>query len=146
MDEIKVRWMRSKDLEEVLRIEKENFKFPWKKSYFDYDLRRPNTYCLVAEIDNKVVGYLIAWEIVDELHLANISVDRNYQKKGVGTKLINEIIVIARLREIKKIYLETRVSNIGAQKFYQKLGFKYSYLRKGYYNDGEDAWIMEKDL
>ncbi len=146
MEEIKIRWMKDKDLEEVLRIEKENFKFPWKKSYFVYDLRRPNTYCLVAEINNKVVGYLIAWEIIDELHLANISVDRNYQKKGVGTKLMKEIISIAHLREIKKIYLETRVSNIGAQKFYQKLGFKYSYLRKGYYRDGEDAWIMEKDI
>lgn len=144
--EIKIRWMKSKDLEEVLRIEKENFKFPWKKGYFDYDLRRPNTYCLVAEANNKVVGYLVAWEVAEELHLANISVDKNYQKKGIGTKLMNEIITIARLRDIKKIYLETRVSNIVAQKFYQKFGFKYSYLRKGYYSDGEDAWVMEKDI
>jgi len=146
VEEVKIRWMRERDLEEILKIEKENFKYPWKKSYFEYDLRRPNAYCLVAELDNKIIGYLVAWEMADEIHLANISVAKNYQRKGVGTKLMNELITIAKLREIKKIYLETRVSNIAAQNFYQKFNFKYAYLRKGYYSDGEDAWIMEKEL
>lgn len=146
MEDVKIRWMREKDLEEVLKIEKENFKFPWKKSYFEYDLKRPNTYCLVAEVNNKVVGYLIVWEIAEEFHLANISVDKDYQRKGIGTRLMNEMIGIAQLRDIKKIYLETRVSNISAQNFYRKFNFKYSYIRKRYYSDGEDAWVMEKEL
>lgn len=146
MSEVKIRWMKDKDLEEVLMIEKENFKYPWKKSYFEYDLRRPNAYCLVAEIDNKVVGYIVAWEMVDEFHLANISVDKNHQRKGIGKRLMDELITIAKARDIRRIYLETRVSNIIAQNFYQKFNFKYSRIRKRYYSDGEDAWVMEKEL
>lgn len=138
--------MQLKDLDQVMEIENKSFAFPWKRSFFEYDLRRPNGCLLVAKQDDTILGYIDAWQIDDELHLANIAVAPDYRQQGIASKMILKLIEIAKKRHIKSIYLEVRVSNKIAQKLYEKFGFVNIYNRKNYYPDGEDAMVYKKSL
>lgn len=143
---MKIERMQESDLKGVMEIEKASFKLPWKRSYFLYDMNRAHTYCLVAKEDQKVLGYLIAWKIEDQLHLANIAVHPNERRKGIGSELLKTILAIAAEIRCKSIFLEVRESNRVAQNFYRKFGFIHILTQKNYYHDGEDALIWEKKI
>lgn len=127
-----IRKFKKSDLPEILEIEKKSFKDPWSKLEFKlWSWRHPNF--LVYEIENQVVGYVI---FNSQGHIANIAVNPNYRRRGVGTKLIKEA-----LKKLKEARVEVRESNKAAQKFYQSLGFKEKNRIIKYYGD-EDALIM----
>ncbi|MCX7785426.1 MAG: ribosomal protein S18-alanine N-acetyltransferase [candidate division WOR-3 bacterium] len=138
--------MTLEDLDQVMAIEKSCFVSPWKRSFFEYDICRKEAQCFVAKEKDKVIGYVDAWFIADEVHLANIAVAQEFRRQGIASQLLAKIIEIAQKKNCKKIFLEVRLSNIIAQKFYEKFGFRRIYQRKKYYPDGEDALIYEKVL
>ncbi len=138
--------MSESDLDEVMQIEKISFKSPWKRSYFLYDLNRPHAFCLVVKENNRLVGYLVAWKIEDQLHLTNIAVHPAERRKGIGSQLLKTILKIGKEVKCKNIFLEVRESNIAAQNFYRKFGFVHTLTQKNYYHDGEDALVLEKQL
>lgn len=146
MPEIEICLMTEADLDGVMEIEKENFKFPWKREIFLSDLHRQSAHCFVAKKKGVVLGYIVILQALDEFHLANIAVRKIYQRQGIGNALMSEMLKIAKEKGIKNIYLEVRKSNLGAQIFYEKFGFNFTYTRKGYYEDGEDALIYEKKI
>jgi ribosomal-protein-alanine N-acetyltransferase len=141
---MKIERMQVSDLKEVMEIEKASFSSPWKRSYFLYDMNRPHAFCLVAKENKRLVGYLIAWRIEDQIHLANIAVHPAERKKGFGSQLLKTILEIGEELKCQNIYLEVRLSNTIAQNFYCKLGFVQNFIQKHYYHDGEDALILEK--
>jgi len=87
----------------------------------------------------------VAWG-GEEVHLANFAVAEGARRQGVGDRLIGEVFDYARRRNAQSVYLEVRVSNAAARKFYADHGFVPTYLRKGYYENGEDAIIMESEV
>jgi ribosomal-protein-alanine N-acetyltransferase len=143
---MKIERMKISDLDQIMAIEKISFLIPWEKSFFEYDLRRKQGYCYVVKENEKVIGYTDAWHVADEVHLANIAVTPSYRHTGIGSKMLAKIIEDARKISCHKIYLEVRVSNSIAQKFYEKFGFIAIYKRVKYYPDGEDAIVYEKRL
>ena len=138
--------MQLADLKEVMEIENQSFRHPWKRAFFLYDMNRPHAFCLVAKEKNRLVGYLIAWKIEDQFHLANIAVHPDQRRKGIGSQLLKTIFEIGKEIKCKNIFLEVRESNISAQDFYRKFGFANTLTQKQYYHDGEDALILEKEL
>jgi ribosomal-protein-alanine N-acetyltransferase len=138
--------MQISDLNEVMEIEKTSFKLPWKKAFFLYDMNRPHAFCLVAKENSRLVGYLIAWKIEEQLHLANIAAHPDERRKGIGSQLLKTILEIGKEVNCNNIFLEVRESNIPAQNFYRKFGFVHTITQKQYYHDGEDALILEKEL
>uniref|UniRef100_A0A7C3YTY3 [Ribosomal protein bS18]-alanine N-acetyltransferase n=1 Tax=candidate division WOR-3 bacterium TaxID=2052148 RepID=A0A7C3YTY3_UNCW3 len=146
MSEIQITRMTEEDLDEVMAIERESFKFPWKREFFCYDLSRKSAYCLVAKRAEEVVGYIIILQVLDEFHLANIAVKKEYRRQGIGSRLLAEMLKIAKANKIRNIFLEVRRSNLIAQRLYEKFGFHFSYVRKAYYEDGEDALVYEKRI
>jgi len=143
---MKIERMKGSDLDQIMIIEELSFPIPWEISFFENDLRRESAYCYVVKENDLVLGYTDAWHIADEMHLANIAVAPNYRQLGIGSKLLEKIVNDAKENKCKKIFLEARVSNLTAQKFYEKYGFKAIYARKKYYPDGEDAIVFEKQL
>ncbi len=137
---------KNKDVEEVYAIEKESFKDPWNKFIFYHELKNPVSLFYVAKKDEKVVGYIIAWIVGDEMHILNVAVKREERRKRIGSFLMRKIISEASEKNVKRIYLEVRVSNHPAINFYKKEGFKIIYTRKHYYRNGEDAYVMVKDV
>lgn len=134
-------------LEEVCAIEKKCFSIPWSKKSFEDELNKNNmAIYLVALYEKKVIGYAGMWHVINEGHITNIAVDPEYRKKGVGKKLVNELIEIAKDKEMIGITLEVRTSNEVAINLYKKQGFLLEGIRKEYYENKEDALIMWKHL
>jgi ribosomal-protein-alanine N-acetyltransferase len=137
--------MTEADLDQVMELEKAIFPYPWRRSFFLADINRPQGLSVVAEEDGVILGYAVAWGI-EETHLANLAVSEDERGKGVGGRLLDEVMAFARRSNAVSIYLEVRVSNTIARKFYADRGFVPTYLRKGYYENGEDAVIMEREV
>ncbi len=149
--DIRIENMREEDLPEVMEIEKMSFSSPWSWHSFLRDIN-DNSYAmyLTAKYEDKVVGYVGSWLLVDEIHITNLAVAPNYRQQGIATKLITETIrkiKSSKNRELVFISLEVRKSNKPAIKLYQKLGFDKVDIRPEYYRDNqEDALIMRKEL
>ncbi|MEN9980012.1 MAG: ribosomal protein S18-alanine N-acetyltransferase [candidate division WOR-3 bacterium] len=137
--------MEERDLDQVLQIEHATFPNPWRRSFFLSDIHRPDGLCIVAENENRVVGYLIAWGRI-EVHIANIAVAAEWRNHGIGTELMKRALEFATGQQAESVFLEVRISNTGAQRFYRRFGFVPTYVRRGYYENGEDALIMELAL
>ena len=91
--------------------------------------------------DSQIIGLIHFSEILDEIEIFNIAIDHNFQKLGLGSLLIKHLFG---LYPQHKYFLEVRTSNTKAISFYQKHGFLNINTRKKYYNDGEDALVMQK--
>ena len=101
---------------------------------------------IVALIDGEVVGYLVVWLTYEEMHLGNISVAMSWRRKGIGEQLMRWLLRESRKREVTRLTLEVRVLNHPAIALYRKLGFKEVALRKNYYPEGTDAYVMALEL
>lgn len=150
MQNIIISKMTKEDLEGVFEVEKDAFPIPWPISSFEEELKNMLATFLVAKIEEKIVGYIGCWFVMDECHIANIAVSSKYRNKGIATQLVNELFKYCKEHETTYVMLEVRISNIPAQKLYTKLGFKDEVLRKNYYRnpDGtrEDAIVMSLEF
>ena len=140
--------MEVEHLKEVHKIEEDCFAIPWsEKSFYDELTKNKLAIYVVAKYNNEVVGYGGMWHVITEGHITNIAVKKEYRQKGIGSKIINSLINIAKEKEMIGITLEVRVSNKNALSIYKKNGFMIEGIRKEYYDDNkEDAIIMWRDL
>lgn len=148
MKNLKLAQMNESHIPGVLAIERRVFDTPWTQEMFVQEIRGVfGSYTTVALVDDRVIGYQIAWLIEDEVHLVNIAVDPSSQNHGVGTLLLNHLIEHARNQHKAFITLEVRASNAAAQAFYHRFMFHTIGVRRGYYSDNrEDALLMVLDL
>ena len=142
---VTVRPMTEADLDQVMELEKAIFASPWRRSFFLSDINRPQGLSVVVEDEGVILGYAVAWG-TEETHLANLAVSEDERGKGIGGRLLDEVIAFAQRSRAESIYLEVRVSNTIARKFYSEREFVPTYMRKGYYENGEDAVIMEREV
>jgi len=140
--------MTLEHLDEVYIIEEDSFSIPWSKKELEKEITDNNLaiYIVIIEKDkNEVLGYAGLWHIVNEGHITNIAVKKEYRSKGLGTLLVDGLIRICMEKEMMGMSLEVRQGNTIAQKLYIKHGFKPEGFRKNYYPDtNEDAIIMWK--
>ena len=141
---VHVRWMIRRDMPEVLRIENQSFDFPWSDDDFIRCLRQRNCIGMVAEVDDRVVGYMIYELHKIRLHVINFAVDPTYRNKDVGTKMIQKLIDKLSYGRRTRIMLEIQDSNLGGQMFFATNGFKAVSVIKGFYEQGDsDAYLMQ---
>jgi len=82
-----------------------------------------------------------------ECEIYNIAVKREFQNRGIGNKLLNKLVLLAKEHNSQSIWLEVRNSNTKAVKFYQKNNFRQIYERKNFYsNPLENAIVMKRNL
>lgn len=143
-----IRAMEESDLEQVVAMEKRIFRDPWTLEHFRAELyKSPYSYSHVALWQGKIIGYVIVWCIVDELHIANLAVDLPYRRMGIGRGLLQFALDLGRQKGMKRALLEVRRSNVGAIALYRKFGFQQVGIRRHYYRpEGEDAILMQKSL
>ena len=133
--ELEVQNFSIKHLDAVLDIEKEANPTPWSKKTFENILNR-RTMSFVCLLKAQIVGFCIASEVLDECHLQNISVKKDFRHKGVGRYMFSILFQRSKLFDIKNTFLEVRESNLGARNFYDKLGFREITKRADYYETG----------
>ncbi len=134
------------DLETIHRIEQASFPAPWRREFFESELASEWRFIRVARRGGAVIGYLFAMFLFDEMHVNKIAVVEGERRKGIADALMAACFAFARMHGIRKISLEVRQSNSGAQEFYRRLEFTSTYLRPRYYPDGEAAVVMTREI
>jgi [ribosomal protein S18]-alanine N-acetyltransferase len=146
---IELRRLTLVDLAAIERIERRAYPTPWSRSMFAGELAKSSSICLGAvdtDAAEILVGYLIISRYADAWHVMNVAVHEDYRGHGIATRLLNELFELTAGDDRRGYTLEVRVSNHGAIRLYEKLGFAARGVRRGYYTDNrEDALIMWKD-
>jgi ribosomal-protein-alanine N-acetyltransferase len=146
---LSLRKMDYRDVDEVMRIEKSIYPYPWSAGNF-IDSLDSGYVCMVAELDDALVGYAVLMPSVGEAHLLTIGIAAEHQRKGMGEEVLGRMTAMARDFGISRIILEVRPSNVPALSLYRKCGFRQIGLRRGYYpadnGEREDAIVMECPL
>jgi ribosomal-protein-alanine N-acetyltransferase len=152
-----IRNCEEKDLPFVININMLTLPEHYSDYFFSSILAELPEAFIVAEIKNQIVGYIMCkiefgfsnfrkLGFVKKGHVVSVAVLEEHRGKGVGTALMLEGINGIIIRKSDEIYLEVRVSNESAVQLYKKLGFIIKSRLKSYYRDGEDAFLMAKDL
>ncbi|MDG2012080.1 MAG: ribosomal protein S18-alanine N-acetyltransferase [Pirellulaceae bacterium] len=140
---VHIRWMIRRDMPEVLQIESASFEFPWLEDDFIRCLRQRNCIGMVAEYDDKVVGFMIYELHKNQLRVLNFAVRPDIRKAGIGRQMIDKLIGKLTPQRRNRIILEVRETNLAAQLFFRKSGFRAVSVLRDYYDDStEDAYVM----
>jgi ribosomal-protein-alanine N-acetyltransferase len=142
------RRMTTADVDTVLAIENRIYPYPWTPGNFRDSLMAGYP-CWVMHIGDEIVGYAVAMVGVGELHLLNLSIAADWQRRGLGRELLNFVIQLAREAQAPRILLEVRGSNTAAQRLYKANGFQRIGVRHDYYpahSGREDAVVLQLDL
>ena len=141
---VHIRWMIRRDMDCALEIENEGFEFPWSEEDFVRCLRQRNCIGMVAEHDDRIVGFMIYELHKTRLHVLNFAVARQHRRLGVGTQMIDKLTGKLSHQRRSRILLEVRETNLAAQLFFRKCGFRaVSVLRDFYEDTTEDAYLMQ---
>ena len=144
---VHIRWMIRRDMPEVLQTEQESFEFSWTEEDFLRCLRQRNCIGMVAEQGEKVVGFMIYELHKNKLHILNFAVHPAFRRYGVGAQMVAKLISKLSSHRRTRITLEVRETNLGAQLFFQKQGFKALRVLRAFYEDsGEDAYLLQYRL
>jgi ribosomal-protein-alanine N-acetyltransferase len=137
------------DLAQLVRIESAVHIAPWSEAGFKGELEKPYSHTLVMtdeETDSIIGGYVVFWEMGEEIQILNVAVDLPYRGLGLAQKLIRKVIDLGLKKGTKTVVLDVRKSNNAAIQLYQKLGFTIQTVRKAFYSNSEDAYGMVLDL
>jgi ribosomal-protein-alanine N-acetyltransferase len=145
---IEFRPCRERDLDAICVIERRTFPAPWTRDQFASLIAHSAGFgWVVTRPPIGVAGYAIGWVAADEAELADLAVAEEVRGEGLGTGLVRAFAREAGVRGARRLYLEVRVSNEQARRFYERLGFGLIGRRTGYYrHPREDALAMGVDL
>jgi len=134
-----IRRFELNDLNDILQIEAQAFP---KSSYpvemfLDFYRRYSDTFLVFEE--ERVLGYII---FEPGGHVISLAVDPLHRREGIGAHLMDACESCCRG---DRLFVEVRKGNIGAQRFYKRLGFQLKAKIRFYYGR-EDAYLMEKRL
>jgi len=140
------------DLDEIVEIEKASFSNPWTRQMYVRELQNPDVSFLYVlriredlhgEAVQRIVGFCSFWLVLDEIHINNLAVRREYQGQGLGTALLSHVLEAGGRRGAERATLEVRRSNAPARRLYERLGFSVAATRPNYYvSPPEDALIL----
>ncbi|MEN9230665.1 MAG: ribosomal protein S18-alanine N-acetyltransferase [Thermostichus sp. DG02_5_bins_236] len=125
----------------------------WGEQSYRTELERPSSIVLGAFLEEEalkpsssgrnLIGFGILWHIEDEAHIISLAVHPEHQRRGLGRRILLELLNQARNLGCAWATLEVKASNRAALHLYESVGFQKLGERKGYYN-GEDAWVYWK--
>jgi len=141
---VHIRWMIRRDMPEVLAIEADSFEFPWLEEDFIRCLRQRNCIGMVAEYDERVVGFMIYELNKTRIQVLNFATARDYRRRGVGSQMVAKLIGKLSAQRRTRITLDVRETNLAAQLFFRENGFRAVSVLRAYYDDTpEDAYVMQ---
>jgi ribosomal-protein-alanine N-acetyltransferase len=144
---VELRRIDARDLEVVEAIERESYQTPWSRAMFDAELRKPSSLALGAFTEEDILaGYAFVSRYVDAWHVMNVAVADAFRRRGIASALLERLFEVTESDSRRGYTLEVRVSNTGAIRLYERLGFERRGIRRGYYTDNrEDALIMWRE-
>lgn len=146
MQNIIIDSIKDEYLDGIIEIENDCFFPPWSRDAYKKEISAEYSEYVVLVQDGLVVGYGGFRQALDQADITNIAIRKGFRNSGLGTHIINSLFDKAKKRGINTITLEVRKSNLSAIALYEKTGFINMGIRPGFYQDGEDAFIMSKKL
>jgi len=148
--QINIRIIETKDLPSVMEVERLCYPIPWSESVFEESVSGNNE-CWLIEYDGLLSGHTVVSNVLDEVHLLNLCIAPEFNRKGLGRVLLQHLISKAVERNASVFFLEVRVSNRTAIDLYFSEGFNEVGLRPNYYpreegSGREDALLMTLEL
>ncbi|MFH5837183.1 ribosomal protein S18-alanine N-acetyltransferase [Proteiniclasticum sp. C24MP] len=143
---VEIKEMQPQHVNEVFSISAAAFPLPWAKDELIRETINPNALNLVALYEEKVIGYVQCWYTLDSADIINVAVSDAFKRQGVGHRLIRDLILHLKERNVENVFLEVRVSNLPAQRLYKSMGFITLSKRERYYVNGEDALVMNLQI
>ena len=143
-----MRPLRDADVGEVMVLERLAYPFPWTEGIFR-DCLRVGYSCWAYTLDQRIIGYGVMSVAVGEAHILNICIHPEFQRQGLGRRLLQRLLTRARKHGADTVFLEVRASNRTALRLYLDLGFNEVGLRRGYYplrQGREDAVMLALSL
>lgn len=146
-ENLEFRPMTMADLDEVMVIERTSYRFPWSPGFFLQELQVACARSILAEVNGRIVGYVLYWLLPGALDIHNLAVHVDFRRQGIARLLLGRVLSQAKAQSVTRVMLEVRKSNLLAQKLYESIGFSTTGIRKGYYSDdGEDALAMTLEM
>ena len=136
--------MTLEDLEQMKDTLYSDFDNFWSYNVLKQELENKNTTYIVAKENDEVVGFAGLSTCLDEATLNNIVVKKTHRNRGIGGELLEALIELCSELRMKTFTLEVDTENEAAIHLYEKFGFKNLGIRKKYYNNSRDAFIMTK--
>ncbi len=128
-------------------LDNECFSIPWSEQSFYNESKNNMAYYVIAKLDDKIIGYIGYWKVVDEGQITNVAVSNKFRRLGIAKKMLEIAIDNAIKDKLSNLSLEVRESNFAAIELYSQFGFKNVGMRKNYYHEPtENAVLMQLDL
>jgi len=144
---VHIRWMIRRDHSEVVAIENQSFEFPWSEDDFIRCLRQRNCIGMVAEHDDRVVGFHVFEMHQARLHILNFAVHPDYRRRGIGRQMLDGLSRKLTLQRRNRIVCEVRETNLDAQLFFYSQGYRVVGVIRDFYEDSpEDAYLFQYRL
>ena len=142
--QVHIRWMIRRDMPQVLEIESNRQPSAWTEDDFLRVLRQRNCIGMVAECDDRIVGYMIYELNKYKLQILNFAVHEEFRRRSVASQMASKLIGKLSSHRRTKITLFVRESNLSAQLFFRSSGFKAMEIAHDHFEDtGEDAYVMQ---
>jgi len=142
-----VREFKTVDMFSVIKLASETLTERYNPSLFNYFYETFPEGFIVAEKNHKIIGFLIGVKMDFELaKILMLAVSKPYRKQKIGSELLTRFLKKINIENIKRIELEVRTNNKTAIEFYQKHGFKIKEKIKEFYQSGETAYTMLKEI
>ncbi len=138
--------MKKEHISGLVEIEEQCFNSGYAEKTFLKELKNKIAIYIVAIENGAVLGYIGLWNICGEADIIDVAVRQDFRRQGIGEGLICEMLKECEKENIFEVNLEVRVSNTAAQRLYEKMGFSKVGLRKLYYENKEDAILMQRRL
>lgn len=134
-------------IDSIVMLEQQCFSHPWSRNDIAQYADRNDCLLLTAIINNRVVGYIGMYSVLDEANITNVAVFSQYRSRGIGRALVEAMLESCRSAGLSTVMLEVRSGNLPAISLYEKCGFLTVGRRKNYYCDPvDDAILMTADL
>lgn len=144
---IEVREICENEIESLAELEKLCFPDPWSAKGILETFKQNHSVILAGWQDEKLVGYVIFYYVLDEGEIARIAVDPSCRRTGAATGIFAELLKVCEEKNIIRLMLDVRESNEAAIAFYRKCGFTEDGIRKRFYTDPiENAVLMSMDI
>ena len=142
---IKIEKMNLNHLNELQEILISDFDDFWSFSTLKEELENENSSYIIGKINNEIIGFAGLKIIFDQADIMNSLIKKTYRNQGIGTLLLENLILLAKDLNISTLFLEVNEQNKPAIHLYEKLGFEKLGVRKKYYNNNNGI-IMKKNL
>ena len=146
LKDINIKKLTLEDIEKISSTFSTQFDEFWSISTLKSDFEENSSAYIAAKIDNNIVGLAGVKIILEQADIMNIVVKKDFRRLNIGSMLLENLILISKNAGCKKIMLEVNEKNLPAIYLYKKYGFKQISIRKKYYNNQENAIIMELSL